>query len=109
MLFHTTGNHLQEILDESRRKTILLDFYASWCAPCRILEPLLDRMTDRYELMMTAYSINADTDPEMLERFDIRVLPTVLLLRDGKEFQRFDGEVTEESVFTWLETYCKIQ
>ncbi len=109
MLFHTTGNHLQEILDESHRKTILLDFYASWCAPCRTLEPMLDRMTDRYELMMTAYSINADTDPELLDRFDIRVLPTVLLLRDGEELARFDGEATEESISIWLETYCRIQ
>ncbi len=107
MLFHITSNHLEELLDASRRKTILLDFYASWCAPCRALEPLLDHMTDRYELTMTAYSVNADTDPELLERFDIRVLPTVLLLRDGAEFARFDGEVTKESVTAWLEASCQ--
>ncbi len=106
MLFHTTGNHIREILEESRRKTILLDFYAPWCAPCRTLEPILDRLADHHELTMTAYSINADTDPELLERFGVSVLPTVLFLRNGQVIQTFDHAISEEALKEWMEAHC---
>lgn len=96
MLFHTTAAHLEEILAESREKTVLLDFYASWCAPCRALEPVLDAFSERYEDTISAYSINIDTDAEVAERFAVTVLPTVLILMNGEIARRFEKEITED-------------
>ncbi len=98
MLFHTTASHMDELLEESFRKTVLLDFYASWCAPCRALEPKLDILSDRYEAYVSAYSVNVDTDGELAERFGVTVLPTVLILHDGAVLQKFEKDVTEKII-----------
>lgn len=96
MLFHTTAAHFEEVLAESDQKTILVDFYASWCAPCRALAPVIDALSDRYEDVMSAYSVNVDTDAELAERFQVSVLPTVLVLREGTVTGRYEKEITAE-------------
>lgn len=96
MLFQTTAAHFEEVLAESHEKTVLLDFYAPWCAPCRILAPELDALSDRYEDAVSAYSVNVDTDAALAERFGVSALPTVLLLRNGEVTGRLEKEITAE-------------
>lgn len=92
MLFHTSKAYFDEVLEESRTKPVLLDFYAGWCAPCRALAPDLDALTDAYESLVAAYSVNTDTDPEIAESFGIDKLPAVLLLHKGA-VQRWETSV----------------
>ena len=92
MLYHTTAAHFDEVLEESRTHPVLLDFYAGWCAPCRALEPQLDALTDAYEDVVFAYSVNTDTDAEIAERFGVDKLPAVLLLSGDTE-QRWEASV----------------
>lgn len=96
MLFQTTAAHFEEVLAESHKKTVLLDFYAPWCAPCRALAPELDALSDRYEDAVSAYSVNVDTDGILAERFGVSALPTVLMLRNGEVTGRFEKEITAE-------------
>lgn len=96
MLFHTTAAHIEEILAESRQKTVLLDFYAPWCAPCRALAPVLDAFSDAYEERLSAYSVNTDTDAVLAERFAVTSLPTVLVLHSGEVTKRLEQDITPE-------------
>ncbi len=98
MLFHTTAAHIAEILAESNNKMILLDFYAPWCAPCRALEPVLDAFSEHHEDLVSAYSVNIDTDRELAERFDVSVLPTVLVLVNGEVIGRYEKDITAEAL-----------
>lgn len=98
MLFHTTAAHMEELLAESHRKIVLLDFYASWCAPCRALAPALDALSDRYEDSVSAYSLNIDTDGEVAKRYGVTVLPTVLILQNGAVAEKLDADVDADSV-----------
>lgn len=102
MLYQTTAARFEEVLAESRKRPVLLDFYAGWCAPCRKLAPELDALTDAYEDVVSAYSVNTDTDPELAERYGIDKLPAVLLLHHGTE-QRWEGTVLAEEIAAALE------
>ncbi len=102
MLFQTTAAHFEEVLAESHEKTVLLDFYAPWCAPCRALAPELDVLSDRYEDAVSAYSVNVDTDGILAERFGVSVLPTVLILRDGEVTGRLEKEITAAMLEEWI-------
>lgn len=88
MLFHATAARFPEILQEEGY--VLLDFYAPWCMPCRALEPVLDACTDALEDVLTAYSINTDTDASLAAQYDAEVLPTVVLLRNGQVIRRWE-------------------
>lgn len=94
MLFQTTAAHFEEVLAESHEKTVLLDFYAPWCAPCRALAPELDVLSDRYEDVLSAYSVNVDTDAGLATQFGITALPTVLILKNGEVMGRYEKEIT---------------
>lgn len=103
MLFHTTAAHFEEVMEESRIRPVLLDFYAGWCAPCRALAPELDALTDNYEDVVSAYSVNTDTDAAIAERFGVDKLPAVLLLHHGK-MQRWEVSVQIADIENALET-----
>ena len=102
MLFQTTAAHFEEVLAESHEKMILLDFYAPWCAPCRVLAPELDALSDRYEDAVSAYSINVDTDVTLAERFGVSSLPTVLMIRNGEVTGRLEKDITVDMLEKWI-------
>lgn len=102
MLFHTSEAHFDEVLAESRERPVLVDFYAGWCAPCRALEPELDALTDAFEDVVSAYSVNTDTDPTLAARYGIDKLPAVLLLHDGV-VQRWENDVKIQDIKECLE------
>ncbi len=93
MLFQTSQKYFSEILEESRQKLVLADFYAPWCAPCRVLAPELERLSDQYESRLSAYSVNADTEPELTERYQIKELPTVILFRNAEILAKWERKI----------------
>ncbi|HSG50016.1 MAG TPA: thioredoxin domain-containing protein, partial [Longimicrobiales bacterium] len=70
---------------------VLVDFYADWCAPCRMLAPHLDRVAAAGVGRLLVAKVDSDRAPELSQRFGIRGLPTVVLFRDGAEADRVVG------------------
>ncbi len=102
MLFQTTVAHFEEVLAESHTKAVMVDFYAPWCAPCRALAPELDALSDRYEDVLSAYSVNVDTDAALAERFGVSALPTVLIFKNGEVTGRLEKEITADMLEEWI-------
>lgn len=94
MLFHTSEKYFEEILAESEQKPVLVDFYAPWCAPCRILEPKLDTLSEKYADQISAYSVNIDTDSALAGYYEIKNLPTVVLFKNGKPVKRWEKQIS---------------
>ncbi len=74
---------------------VALDFYQASCAPCRTLEPRLERIARQYAGRLPVYRVDIDRDLAVAERFGVRSIPTVLVLRAGKERERLDGLIRE--------------
>lgn len=77
---------------------VALDFYQASCPPCRALEPRLERVARQYEGRLPVYRVDIDRDMAVAERFGVRSIPTILLVRDGREVARLDGLITDRDL-----------
>jgi thioredoxin 1 len=80
--------------------SVVLDFYRASCPPCRALEPRLERVARRYADQVSIYRVDIDRDLSVAEQFGVMSIPTVLVLRSGKEVERLDGLITESQLIT---------
>jgi len=84
----------EKIISESE-KPIIVDFWATWCGPCMMTKPILDKLAKEYGDSVQFMPINADDSREVLEQFRVFGIPTVLTLRNGKEVGRVTGAQNE--------------
>lgn len=69
----------------------LLDFTAAWCGPCRIMDPVLAALSTEYGKRLRFASIDVDEQPALAHHFDVRSMPTVVVMREGREVARIVG------------------
>ena len=97
--------HPMEITDEtfsrevlSSRGSGLMDVWASWCVPCRTLEPILEKLASKYAGGVKFVKLNIDENPLTASKYDIRNIPTILLFKDGNLVNRLVGVLREEEI-----------
>ncbi len=94
-------NFSQEI--ESAEKPILVDFWASWCLPCQLLTPVLEKIAEEFKEKINFAKINIEETPIISQKYGIDKIPTVILFKQGKPKSGFSGVQPEESIKKWLE------
>jgi putative thioredoxin len=93
------------VIDASRRVPVLVDFWAAWCGPCRVLAPILEGLAEEYRGRFLLVKIDTDREQELARQFGIRSLPTVKLFKDGSMVDEFMGVQPESGVRALLERY----
>ena len=71
--------------------TVLVDFWASWCRPCRMMSPILDELSKKYAGKLKVVKVNIDENPLSASRYDIRSIPSLLIFKDGKLMKSITG------------------
>jgi thioredoxin 1 len=71
-------------------KTIMVDFYAEWCSPCKLLKPILDKISDD-DNNVKFYKVDIATETKLAEDYDILTIPTVIVFKDGKISETING------------------
>ncbi len=105
-IFETTAaNFDQLVIDKSFDQPVLVDFWAEWCAPCKVLMPLLEQITASYQGELLLAKVNCDIEQEIVGRFGIRSLPTVVLFKDGQPVDGFAGAQPESEIRKLLEQH----
>ena len=77
---------------------VLLDFWATWCGPCRMVAPELEKVANEFEGKLLVGKINVDEEPFLCEKFNIDVIPTLILIENGEEKKRFSGYLSKEDI-----------
>lgn len=95
----------QLVIENSFHKPVLVDFWAEWCAPCKALMPLLAKITEDYRGELLLAKVNCDIEQEIVARFGIRSLPTVVLFKDGQPVDGFSGAQPESAIRTLLQPH----
>lgn len=94
-------DNFQSVVLESN-KPVLVDFFANWCGPCRMLLPIVDEFAKENPHIKVG-KVNVDEESELAKQFRVMTIPTVLVFKDGKEVKRSVGVISEEELEELLE------
>lgn len=77
--------------DVTKEGVTLLDFWAEWCGPCKMIAPMIDELGAEFEGTATIGKINIDNEADLAARYNVSSIPTLLIMKDGEEASRFIG------------------
>jgi len=101
----TTESFATAVVEASRERPVLVDFWAPWCGPCRTLMPLLERIADDYGGRFALVKVNTDEEQQVAAHFSIRSIPTVMLFDQGKAVEQFVGVQPEQTIRALIDRY----
>jgi len=88
-------------------KLVLVDFFATWCEPCSVLGPILERVAEHFKEKVILVKANVDDFPATAQKFGVEKIPTIVLLKNGKAINGFVGLIPEKTIKEWLENIIK--
>lgn len=98
-----SANFLQVVIEGSKSAPVVIDFWAPWCAPCRALKPILEKLAAEYEGKFTLAKINSDENQAIAAQFGVRGIPAVKAVVDGELVDEFTGAQPEGQVRAFIE------
>lgn len=99
----TDSSFKEEVLDSEM--TVLVDFWAPWCGPCRMVAPVVDEISQQYEGKVKVVKVNTDENPNVASQYGIRSIPTLMIFKDGQRVDMVVGAVPKTTLANTLEKY----
>ena len=93
----------QEVLKASN--TVLVDFWAPWCGPCRLMAPLMDWAAETYGDRLSVGKLEVDGNPATRDQYQVQGIPTLMLFRDGEEVARHEGAIAKPQLQAFLDAH----
>ena len=92
----TSENFEEEVL--KAEKTVLVDMYATWCGPCKMQSPIIDKIADEQGENIKVAKIDIDEAPEIAEKYGVMSIPTLLIIKNGEVSKQFVGLTKKEDI-----------
>lgn len=99
----TDSTFAQEVLESSL--PVLVDFWAPWCGPCRVVAPVVDEISQQYSEQLKVVKFNTDDNPEIAKQYGIRSIPTLIVFKQGQPVDRVVGAVPKTTLANTLEKH----
>ncbi len=84
---------------------VLIDFWAEWCGPCRMVSPIVEKLAGDYGGRVKVVKLDTDASPQIAARYSVQGIPLLVLVRGGEEVDRLVGAVPEPQLRQWLESH----
>src|SRR5690606_38246125 len=94
----TTASFTADVIQESRQRPVLVDFWAPWCGPCKQLQPVLEKVVRESDGKVKLVKMNIDEHPAIAGQLGIQSIPAVIAFRDGQPVDGFMGAVPESQI-----------
>ena len=101
----TAQNYQQVVIEGSRQVPVLVDFWAEWCQPCKMLMPVLSKLAEEFQGKFILAKINTEQEQELAGQFGIRSIPTVKLFKGGQPVDEFSGALPEQEIRNFLDRH----
>ncbi len=95
----------EHVIEASKTHLVLVDFWAGWCSPCRMLMPILDKLATEHAGQFTVAKVDTDNEAQLARQYNIRSLPTVIFFKNGEVVDQFMGAQPESAIRQILNTH----
>jgi len=103
MALTITDSSFEGILASAGQKPVIVDFWATWCGPCRMMSPIIDEMAEKYEGKAVIGKCNVDDCVDLPSNYGVRNIPTIVFIKDGKLVDKIVGAVPKPQVEAKIE------
>ncbi|MEM1540307.1 MAG: thioredoxin [Candidatus Bathyarchaeia archaeon] len=104
-VIHITNSNFEEVV--SKNPLVLIDFFADWCMPCRMMAPVIEELAREYAGKVLVGKLNVDENPAIADRFQVFSIPTLVIIEAGKEVDRIVGFVSKSQIEARLKKYLE--
>lgn len=92
----TKDSFEKEVLES--KEPVLIDFYADWCGPCKMMAPVVEKLAEKYEGRVKVGKVNSDDEPELAQKFQVMSIPNFVIIKGGKVVDRVIGAVSQKAL-----------
>jgi putative thioredoxin len=93
----------EKVIERSKSLPVVVDFWTSWCPPCRLLSPIMSKIAKEYQGKFLLVKVNVDESPKLAERYQIMSIPNVKMFKNGRIVGEFLGAMPEPLIKKWLD------